>query len=195
MHTRLSADKPGFERDQQLLAAVAAGDRRALEELYLGYHRRLSRFLSRFTARYETIEEIINDTFMVVWQRARDFRGASRVSTWIIGIAYRTALKALRREDAHRSEASEAREPSTDPTRDAELSDWVAHGLAQLPLEQRMVLELAYHLGHSIEEIAAITEAPVGTVKARMFHAREKLRQFLPTLAGVDPTFLEGLSP
>ena len=39
------------------------------------------------------------------------------------------------------------------------------------------------------------TEAQVGTVKARMFHAREKLRQFLPTLAGVDPTFLEGLSP
>ncbi len=192
---RLLADKPGVERDQQLLTAVAGGDRRALEELYLGYHRRLSRFLSRFTAHFETIEEIINDTFMVVWQRAGDFRGASRVSTWIIGIAYRTALKALRRENAHRGETGKAQEPSTDPTRDEELSDWVARGLAQLSLEQRMVLELSYHLGHSIEEIAAITDAPVGTVKARMFHAREKLRQYLPALAGADPTFLEGSSP
>jgi RNA polymerase sigma-70 factor, ECF subfamily len=45
-------------------------------------------------------------------------------------------------------------------------------------------LELAYHVGHSLEEIAAITECPVGTVKARMFHAREKLRQYLPRLGG-----------
>src|SRR5208282_3388188 len=73
------------ERDSALLTAVAAGDRRALEELYLNYHRRLARFLSRFTPRYENIEEIINDTFMVVWQNANGFRSASQVSTWIIG--------------------------------------------------------------------------------------------------------------
>jgi RNA polymerase sigma-70 factor (ECF subfamily) len=47
-------------------------------------------------------------------------------------------------------------------------------------------LELAYNMGHSIEEIAEITGSPVGTVKARMFHAREKLRQYLPALGGVD---------
>src|ERR1700685_3419589 len=89
------------ERDSSLLAAVAAGDRRALEELYLGYHRRLARFLSRFTRRYENGEEIINDTFMVVWQSAKDFRYASQVSTWVIGIAYRTALKSVRRQKNH----------------------------------------------------------------------------------------------
>jgi len=50
------------ERDNELLVAVAAGDRLALEELYLNYHRRLARFLSRFTPRYENVEEIINDT-------------------------------------------------------------------------------------------------------------------------------------
>ena len=184
---RLVADKPLNDRDQQLLAAVARGERRALEELYLGYHRRLSRFLARFTPRYETIEEIINDTFMVVWQHAGDFRGASRVSTWIIGIAYRTALKALRRDGPrHDVDSTGFAEPRIDPVRDTENQDWVSRGLAQLPLEQRMVLELAYHMGHSIEEIAAITAAPVGTVKARMFHAREKLRQYLPALAGSD---------
>jgi RNA polymerase sigma-70 factor (ECF subfamily) len=50
-----------------------------------------------------------------------------------------------------------------------------------------MTLELAYHMGHSMEEIAAITDCPVGTVKARMFHAREKLRQYLPALGGGAP--------
>jgi RNA polymerase sigma-70 factor (ECF subfamily) len=58
------------------------------------------------------------------------------------------------------------------------------HGLSRLPIEQRLTLELAYQMGHSLEEIAVITDCPVGTVKARMFHAREKLRQCLPALSG-----------
>src|SRR5258707_14910235 len=173
------------ERDSSLLTAVAAGDRRALEELYLSYHRRLARFLSRFTPRYENVEEIINDTFMVVWQSAKDFRYASQVSTWIIGIAYRTALKSVRRQKNHTAARSldEYPEQTIDPTFEAEVQDWLRHGLNQLPVEQRLTLELAYHMGHSLEEIAAITECPVGTVKARMFHAREKLRQYLPALS------------
>src|ERR1700721_879 len=89
------------EHDNDLLVAVAAGNRRALEELYLAYHRRLARFLSRFTPRYENVEEVINDTFMVVWQNANDFRFASQVSTWIFGIAYRMALKSIRRQKNH----------------------------------------------------------------------------------------------
>ena len=174
------------EQDNALLVAVAAGDRRALEELYLGYHRRLARFLSRFTPRYENVEEIINDTFMVVWQSAKDFRYASQVSTWIIGIAYRTALKSVRRQKNHSAARSldDCPEQTIDPTSDTEVQDWLRHGLNQLSVEQRLTLELAYQMGHSLEEIAAITDCPVGTVKARMFHAREKLRQYLPTLGG-----------
>src|SRR5580704_9974501 len=180
------AKNSGRERDTELLVAVAAGNRRALEELYLGYHRRLTRFLSRFTPRYENVEEIINDTFMVVWQSAKDFRHASQVSTWIIGIAYCTALKSLRRQKNHTAARSldEYPEQTVDPTLDTEVQDWLKQGLNQLPAEQRLTLELAYHMGHSLEEIAAITACPVGTVKARMFHAREKLRQHLPTLSG-----------
>ena len=174
------------ERDGALLVAIAAGDRRALEELYLSYHRRLARFLSRFTPRYENVEEIINDTFMVVWQSAKDFRNASQVSTWVIGIAYRTALKSFRRQKNHAGARSleDYPEQTVDPTFDAEVNDWLQHGLSCLPVEQRLTLELAYHMGHSLEEIAAITDCPVGTVKARMFHAREKLRLYLPTLSG-----------
>jgi len=177
------------ESDKELLARVAAGDRHALEELYLSYYRRLARFLSRFTPRYENAEEIINDTFMVVWQSAKDFRYASQVSTWIFGIAYRTALKSLRLQKNHTAALSldEHPERAIDPALDTEVTDWLTQGLNQLPVEQRMTLELAYHMGHSIEEIAAITDSPVGTVKARMFHAREKLRQYLPVLGGSAP--------
>lgn len=182
----VQAKNSAREQDNELLVAVAAGNRRALEELYLGYHRRLARFLSRFTPRYENVEEIINDTFMVVWLSAKDFRYASQVSTWIIGIAYRTALKSLRRQKNHMGAANldDYPEQTTDPTFDTEIQDWLKHGLNRLPPEQRLTLELAYHMGHSLEEIASITDCPVGTVKARMFHAREKLRQYLPTLSG-----------
>jgi len=174
------------ESDQALLLRVAAGDRRALETLYLGYHRRLARFLSRFTRRYESVEEVINDTFFAVWQQAAEFRHASQVSTWIFGIAYRTVLKSVRRHrhDAAAVDLDVLPEPSADPTQAMEIRDWVGQALDRLPLEQRMTLELAYHLGYSMEEIAATTGEPVGTIKARLFHAREKLRVYLPMLGG-----------
>src|SRR5882672_10110656 len=174
------------DHDNDLLIAVAAGNRKALEKLYLDYHRRLARFLSRFTPRYENVEEIINDTFMVVWQSAKDFRHASQVSTWVMGIAYRTALKSVRRQKNFSTDQNidDYPEQSTDPREEAEVEDWVAHGLCRLSVEQRLTLELAYHMGHSLEEIAAITGSPIGTIKARMFHAREKLRRCLPSLGG-----------
>ena len=176
------------ESDFDLLTAVAAGSRPALEQMYHGYHRRLARFLSRFTSRYENVEEIINDTFMVVWQSAKDFRHDSQVSTWIFGIAYRTALKSLRRQKNHAAALSldESPEQLVDPQADTEVQDWVARGLNCLTAEHRLTLELAYHMGHSLEEIAAITDSPVGTVKARMFHARRKLREYLPAIGGND---------
>jgi RNA polymerase sigma-70 factor (ECF subfamily) len=182
----LLAKNSSKESDGALVIAIAAGDRRALEELYLGYHRRLARFLSRFTQRYENVEEIINDTFMVVWRNADDFRSASRVSTWIFGIAYHTALKSIRRQKNHSAAQSldDCPEQAVDPVLENEVQDWVMRGLNCLPAEQRLTLELAYHMGYSLEEIAEITGAPVGTVKARMFHARQKLRRYLPALGG-----------
>jgi RNA polymerase sigma-70 factor, ECF subfamily len=172
--------------DNDLLAAVATGDPLALETLYLKYHCRLGHFVSRFTSRYENIEEIINDTFIVVWQRAKDFCSASRVSTWIFGIAYRTALNSLRRQKNHDAAQTldDCPQQTIDPFHETEVQDWLAHGLNRLPIEQRLTVELAYRMGYSMEEIAAITNSPVGTVKARMFHARAKLRQYLPALAG-----------
>lgn len=67
--------------ERELLQRISAGDRDAFRDLYLRYHRRLARFLTRLTHRYEDAEEVINDTLWIVWQRAGDFRDASRVST------------------------------------------------------------------------------------------------------------------
>ncbi|HXS26148.1 MAG TPA: sigma-70 family RNA polymerase sigma factor [Steroidobacteraceae bacterium] len=172
------------QREIVLLGRIAGHDSAALKELYLLYHRRLARFLTRLTPRVEVAEEIINDTFWVVWQRAGDFRGASLVSTWILGIAYRRALKALQRLRPTLAADEGSGEASEEPWQHAELSEWLSVALARLPREQRMVLELAYTLGHSCEEIAAIMECPVNTVKTRMFHARRKLRVLLEALGG-----------
>jgi RNA polymerase sigma-70 factor, ECF subfamily len=172
--------------DSELLIAIAAGNRRALDELYLRYQWRLARFLSRFTQCPENVEEIINDTFMVVWRNANDFRWASAVSSWIFGIAQRTALRSIRRQKKHSVTRGfdECQEQTVDPVLQAEVQDWVMHGLNRLPYEQRRALELACHLGYSLPEIAEMTCVPVGTVKARMFHARRKLRLHLPALGG-----------
>jgi RNA polymerase sigma-70 factor (ECF subfamily) len=71
-----------------------------------------------------------------------------------------------------------------EPARQEEINEWLDVALQRLPLEQRMVIELAYHVGHSCEEIASIMECPVNTVKTRMFHARRKLKPLLTHLAG-----------
>jgi RNA polymerase sigma-70 factor (ECF subfamily) len=175
------------ERDQILLKRVAERDRAAFEELYLNYHRRLARFLLRFTTRYEVAEEVINDTFWIVWQKAADFRGASRVSTWIMGIAYRRALKSvnkLRDEPASEDIETLAATMADEPLAREEQRELVLRALNTLSYDQRTALELAYYLGHSCEEIAQIMNCPVGTVKARMFHARTKLRTVVQSLSG-----------
>ena len=160
----------------QLIARIAEGDRKAFEELYNLYHRRMARFLTRLTRRYDVAEEVINDTFWVVWRKAGDFRGDSQPSTWILGIAYRKARSAFRASarlaernlDERRPSHSRPRHPPT-PRNCATGS---ARRSAQLPVEQRMAVELCYELGYSCEEIGAIMECPANTVKTRLFHAR-----------------------
>jgi RNA polymerase sigma-70 factor (ECF subfamily) len=84
---------PSNLEDTALIALVASGDRVAFEKLYLAHHNRISRFLARFIQSRENLEEIIDDTFMVVWRNARHFRHESRLSTWIIGIgSYRPQI-------------------------------------------------------------------------------------------------------
>jgi RNA polymerase sigma-70 factor (ECF subfamily) len=177
------------EGERRLLARVAGGDREAFRELYIAYHRRLARFLTRLTRHFEIAEEVINDTLWVVWRKAGDFRGDSRVSTWIMGIAYRRALKTLRsRGNVLHDTVPIENEMLTAPDElgAAETSEWILLAMQHLPTEQRLALEFAYGYGHSCEEIAAIMDCPVNTVKTRLFHARAKLRALLPGLAGTS---------
>jgi RNA polymerase sigma-70 factor (ECF subfamily) len=178
-----AAAPTGNELERELLRRVSAGDRDAFRELYLRYHRRLARFLTRVLHRYEDAEEVINDTLWIVWQRAGEFRNASRVSTWIMGIAYRRALNMLRRATTHdramRLEIADSEATASDSAQALEERQLLDAGLAQLPLEQRLVLEFTYYMDHSCEEIAEIMECPVNTVKTRMFNARRKLRVIL----------------
>ena len=191
---RESSTAPGGDaHDLELLRRTAAKDREAFESLYHEYHHRLARFLTRMTRHPEIAEEIINDTMWIVWQRASEFRGSSRVSTWVMGIAYRRALKAFRRASVQLvsvdHEALDIEAPG-DASAEAEGSqrfELVSRALAELPLEQRLVIELTYYLGHSCAEIAEIVDCPVNTVKTRMFHARRKLRTRLPELCGGQP--------
>lgn len=181
------ATRPSEARERALLARIAAHDREAMRELYLTYHRRLGRFLTRLTSRHDLVEEIINDTLVVVWQKAPEFRGDSRVSTWIIGIAYRRGLKCLRAEQ-RASENMQMPLPEDgwagDESADNNVArDWLERALNALPVDQRTALELTYYLGYSCEEVASIMDCPVNTVKTRMFHARQKLRVVLPLLA------------
>jgi RNA polymerase sigma-70 factor (ECF subfamily) len=187
---------PTDAEDQAWLAATARGDRDAFERLYRRHQPRLLRFLWRHLPRTELAEEVVNDALWVVWRKAADFRGDAKVRTWITGIGYRCMLRALR-EGPPVDELSESMlsdfaldQLPADPARAQreEDSDWLAQGLKTLPADQRVTLELAYLLGESCEDIAAIMGCAVGTVKARMFHARVRLRNVLPGLGGMVAT-------
>jgi RNA polymerase sigma-70 factor, ECF subfamily len=169
--------------DRDLLRRISCADRDAFRLLYLAYHKRLARFLARVIRHHDDLEEVINDALLIVWQHAGDFRGASRVSTWIFGIAYRCALKTIRRATARSRVAALELEGSEtaveDATRETEERQILDLGLSDLPIDQRFVLVLAYYMDYSCEEIAAIVECPVNTVKSRMLHARRRLRSFI----------------
>ncbi len=174
------------QAEVNLIVRVAAtNDLRAFEELYRTYHARLTRFLERLTRRRAAfVDELLNDTMLVVWKRADSYNGRSKVSTWIFAIAYRKAFKALQRVD----DAIEDHEPehhaSVDPGPEQQLEErqlrsMLGCALRELTPEHRAVIELTYFQGAGYSEIAQIVGCPVGTVKTRMFHARRRLRALL----------------
>lgn len=179
------------EEDLALLARIRRGDRGALRTLYVKYYPSLLRFIYRITGQLELAQEGINDTMLVVWQRAASFEARSSVATWIMGVAYRKALTLLRearRRTERRHEVDdfdawiERSGAAPQLTDDAELEDLLARAMSRLPAEQRAVVELTYFHGCSYKEIAEIASCPVNTVKTRMFHARRKLAALLPRL-------------
>jgi RNA polymerase sigma factor (sigma-70 family) len=172
------------DAEAALVARVVARDQSAFAELYGLYRRRLARFLGRFLGSPQVIDEVINDVMFVVWQDASRFELRSKVSTWIFGIAWHKALKAL---DRQKRDAPPLPSPTEIARPDEaasalEIREWLSHGLDGLSPDQRLVVELTFFAGCSYQEIAQIAHCPVNTVKTRMFHARHRLRDILVSL-------------
>ncbi len=167
--------------DARLLSRVVTGDLRAFETLYRAYHPRLKHFLLRMLRRPALVDEALNDTLMVVWNRADTYNGHSKVSTWIFAIAYRKALKALSRLDEPVEDTFAERRGSDAPGPEQQLGQTqtqallleAMHGLSP---DHRTVVDLAYFHELGYREIAEIMDCPVDTIKTRMFHARRHLR-------------------
>jgi RNA polymerase sigma-70 factor (ECF subfamily) len=171
------------EGEACLVGRIAAGDRRAFEALYRAYFPRLTRFLHRMTRSTALIEEIVNDTLLVVWRKATTFDGSSKVSTWIFAIAYRKALKAIERHDEPLPDVPDDERGAADLADHPEARMSLAQAraaidaaLRTLSADQRAAVELTYFHGFSYPEIAQIVDCPTDTVKTRMFHARRRLR-------------------
>ncbi len=173
-------------RDEaRLIEQVAARDARAFEELYRIYHPRLTRFLGAMLRRRPMVEEVLNDSMLVVWNRPDSFNGTSKVSTWIFAIAYRKALKALRRhDDPMEDKDSDMRESAeAGPERQLErrqLQAVLMNAVSGLSADHRAVVDLTYFHEMEYREIAEIMACPVDTVKTRMFYARRHLKSKLP---------------
>lgn len=170
--------------EARLIRLVVAGDRCAFETLYRHYYPRLRRFLDRMTRSTPLVDEIVNDTMLVVWQKAHTYNLTSKVSTWIFAIAYRKALKALRAFDGPVEFDFDRYPDDTMLEPESQLAALhqkkiLTHALNALPADQRTVVNLTYYHGMGYGEIAEIMDCPVNTVKTRMFHARNRLRTFL----------------
>ena len=171
--------------ERELLARVSAQDLQAFEQLYRIYQPRLARFLIGMLQRPQLIEEVLDDTMMVVWQTAGSFRGSSKLSTWIFAIAYRKALKARARWPEPVEDEEFDTRVSPDPGPDQQLHhhrlhDALVAAMNQLSREHRAVVDLTYFHGMGYREIAEIVDCPVDTVETRMFHARRRLKQAMP---------------
>lgn len=198
MATRPRSDGGGREAtaavaavdDVVLMAGVVAEQMDAFEALYRLYHPRLVRFLEGMTRRPALVEEILDDTMLVVWRRAHTWLPTAKVSTWIFGIAYRQALKALRQVDdavefqdtdgqADAADADSFHASPEGALRQQQLRLQLDAALAALSPEQRAVIQMTYYLGYSCRDIAQVMDCPVDTVKTRMFYARRRLRTLL----------------
>jgi RNA polymerase sigma-70 factor (ECF subfamily) len=175
-----------------LLNRVGARDLDAFERLYRLYQPRLARFLINLVRQPQLVEEVLDDTMIVVWQTADRFRGTSKPSTWIFAIAYRKALKAKARWPDPVEPEGEDRRASAEPgpeeqLRHRRLHDALLAAMNRLSADHRAVVDLTYFHGMGYREIADVTGCPVDTVKTRMFHARRRLRE---AMAGSLPDWL-----
>jgi len=182
-------DASAAERDGQLIAGIAAGDRRAFRTFFDVYGPRIFRYAVRTMGDAGKAEEVTNDVMLEVWKNASRFEQRSSVSTWVIGIARHKSLNAIRGKQLVTVDIADVAEQITDDGAAAESGEaeldqaemrlMLRAAVAKLSPEHRDVVELTFFHGHSYEEIAEIVGCPENTVKTRMFHAKRQLKALL----------------
>jgi RNA polymerase sigma-70 factor (ECF subfamily) len=174
--------------EDQLIARSRGGDTGAFDLLVERYQDRVYGLAYRITGHHADAQDAAQESFLKAYRSLRTFRGDASFSTWLHRIAVNAALDAVRR----RASASPAQpgpndEPSLDPLADraerVEARERIQRAISALPIEQRVVVTLRDVQGWSYEEIAVITEIPVGTVRSRLARGREALRVALADLA------------
>ena len=185
----------GAGGDAMLLAAAKGGHSFAFGELFSRYQGRIFHLAQRIMRNHEDSEDVVQEAFQLAFIHLRDFQGSARFSTWLSRIAINVALMKLRKKsrkvevsiDEHsESEETPFRDAVTDlapnPEQDClrrEKARIVREALAELRPKARRVLELYELEGRSMKEIAQSLGISVGAVKARIFHARPKMRRQL----------------
>ena len=169
------------EGDDTLLAAVATGDREALEKLYRRHSPWLVLRLSRRCADPGIVEEVVQDTFVAVWRGAARYRASGEVPAWIWGIGIRRLISRLRQRPAG---IARANGETTTISAEDEVLIGVEHGdlgtaLGRLSPELRAVMQATVLDGLTTKEAAALLGIPQGTVKTRAARARRELREVL----------------
>ena len=167
-----------------LLALVRAHDLHAFEYLYRLYHARLSRFVTSLVHRHMVVEEVVNDTMMVLWDKPDSFNGRSKLSTWLFAIAYRKAIRARLRDDVPIADGDGHEQIDDTAPPDQNFGRLRAAAILQSAIDElspdhRAVVHLTYIQEIGYREIADILGCPVDTVKTRMFHARRHLKNKL----------------
>lgn len=179
------------DRVFELLARVERGDEAAFSELHKAFGRRLYAYALRQLSDAAQAEEIVSDTMYEVWRRPGLFRGEAQFGTWLIGIARHKVLMAwrARRPDRRHEDIDELAD--TLPSEEAGAFDLLAqrqrregveHCLERLSDEHRECVHLVFYEGLSLAEVAGVQGCPENTVKTRLFHARQKLRNCLRLL-------------
>ena len=190
------------EVDQQLVERVQRGDKRAFDLLVTKYQRKLGRLLSRFIRDPSEVEDVTQEAFIKAYRALPGFRGESAFYTWLYRIGINTAknhLVAMGRRaptstelDAEEAESTEAGEQLRDlntpenQLMSKQVGETVNQTLQELPEELRTAITLREVEGLSYEEIAEVMQCPVGTVRSRIFRAREAVAEKLRPLLGTS---------
>jgi len=180
--------------DLLLVERTLAGDQHAFELLVVKYQRRIQRLIGRMVRDTDLVEDIAQETFIRAYRALHQFRGDAQFYTWLYRIAVNTAKKfllELKRDplvtqttlqpDGEEDETSRpGNEPSTDETPESvlaasEIAQAVNAAMEALPEDLRQAVTLREIEGLSYEEIAAAMDCPIGTVRSRIFRAREAI--------------------